>query len=100
MREVWQGTGYDVLTRNCCHFSDELSRQLGVGPLPLWTMSLAGAGAAARGVYQVVAASLHPVMLLGNCCARGDEEEREEPATKGGSHSPGRPTPLRPRAAA
>lgn len=42
----WQGQDYDILRCNCCHFSDELCRQLGVGPVPRWVTSLAGAGEA------------------------------------------------------
>mmetsp|Transcript_8342 Transcript_8342/g.15358 ORF Transcript_8342/g.15358 Transcript_8342/m.15358 type:complete len:254 (+) Transcript_8342:83-844(+) len=42
----WQGQDYDLLRCNCCHFSDELCRQLGVGPVPRWVTSLAGAGEA------------------------------------------------------
>lgn len=45
MTAEWQGEDYDLLHCNCCHFSDELCRQLGVGPAPSWVLSLAGAGA-------------------------------------------------------
>lgn len=41
----WHASGYDLLRRNCCHFSDELCIQLGVGPVPEWVTSLAGVGA-------------------------------------------------------
>uniref|UniRef100_A0A7S4V0J2 PPPDE domain-containing protein n=1 Tax=Alexandrium monilatum TaxID=311494 RepID=A0A7S4V0J2_9DINO len=46
LAEEWQGEDYDLLHCNCCHFSQELCRQLGVGPLPRWVTSLAGTGAA------------------------------------------------------
>jgi len=42
----WPASSYDVLTRNCCHFSEDFCRRLGVGPIPEWVKSLAGAGAA------------------------------------------------------
>merc|ERR1719264_1433079 len=42
----WPGKSYDVLTRNCCHYCDELCQQLGVGEVPAWVLNLAGAGAA------------------------------------------------------
>merc|ERR1711879_652081 len=42
----WRGSDYDLLHKNCCHFSQELCRQLGVDEVPPWVMSLAGAGAA------------------------------------------------------
>jgi len=41
----WQGRSYDLLLRNCCHFSDVLCRRLGVGPAPSWMTALASAGA-------------------------------------------------------
>jgi len=45
LRTEWSGDDYDLLRCNCCHFSDELLRRLGVGPAPGWLTSLAGAGA-------------------------------------------------------
>lgn len=41
----WQGSEYDLLRRNCCHFSDALCQALGVGKAPKWVTNLAGAGA-------------------------------------------------------
>jgi len=41
----WPGKDYDLLHHNCCHFSSELCRRLGVGPVPQWVTNLAGAGA-------------------------------------------------------
>lgn len=41
----WPGRSYDLLVRNCCHFSDALCRRLGVGPAPAWMTALASAGA-------------------------------------------------------
>ncbi|CAL1140536.1 unnamed protein product [Cladocopium goreaui] len=46
MAKEWQGDDYDILRCNCCHFSHELLRRLGLGPLPKQFMSLASAGAA------------------------------------------------------
>ncbi|CAE7347939.1 unnamed protein product, partial [Symbiodinium necroappetens] len=45
LAQDWQGEDYDILHRNCCHFSDMLCRRLGVGPIPDWITNLAGAGA-------------------------------------------------------
>merc|ERR1719330_685417 len=45
MAVEWQGRTYDLLTHNCTHFSRELCRRLGVGPMPSWVTSLAAAGA-------------------------------------------------------
>jgi len=41
----WQGTRYDILKRNCCHFSAELCKHLGAGEaFPDWIMNLASTG--------------------------------------------------------
>jgi len=53
MRE-WPGARYDILQRNCCHFSNELCKRLGVGSLPDWVTSLAGIGADLRNLPQAV----------------------------------------------
>jgi len=45
LREEWVGQDYDLLRRNCCHFSDEFCRRLGVGAIPAWVNNLAAAGA-------------------------------------------------------
>lgn len=45
LRKEWPGSGYDLLRRNCCHFSDAFCRELGVGEVPSWVMSMANAGA-------------------------------------------------------
>jgi len=37
----WPSSGYDLLMRNCCHFSNEFCQRLGVGSIPEWTMTLA-----------------------------------------------------------
>jgi len=44
----WPGAEYDLLRHNCCHFSDALCIELGVGPIPPWVTSLAGVGAMLR----------------------------------------------------
>jgi len=42
----WPGSGYDLLERNCCHFSNTFCKELHVGQLPTWVTSLARIGAA------------------------------------------------------
>mmetsp|Transcript_73678 Transcript_73678/g.204914 ORF Transcript_73678/g.204914 Transcript_73678/m.204914 type:complete len:272 (-) Transcript_73678:142-957(-) len=42
----WVAEEYDLLRRNCADFCSELCKRLGVGPVPVWVRSLAGAGAA------------------------------------------------------
>lgn len=46
MAREWLIGGYDLLRRNCCHFSNEFCIRMGVGTIPSWVTSLAGAGAA------------------------------------------------------
>ncbi|CAE7264497.1 desi2 [Symbiodinium sp. CCMP2592] len=38
MAKRWPGREYNVLNKNCCHFSDELCQLLGVGQLPSWVL--------------------------------------------------------------
>merc|ERR1719247_3220035 len=41
----WLGGQYDILTRNCIHFCDALTLELGVKPLPKWVTSAHETGA-------------------------------------------------------
>jgi len=43
---MWLNAGYDLLTRNCCHWCSSFCMSLGVSRLPEWLTSLADAGAA------------------------------------------------------
>lgn len=45
LQAEWQGCDYDLLRKNCCHFSTELCRALHVQDVPKWVTNLAGAGA-------------------------------------------------------
>jgi len=44
LRAEWRGKDYDLLARNCCHFSDAFCKSLGVGPIPAWLLHLAESG--------------------------------------------------------
>jgi len=46
LEQIWLKAGYDLLTRNCCHFASSFCALLGVGHLPKWLTSLADACAA------------------------------------------------------
>ncbi|KAF9601506.1 hypothetical protein IFM89_020301 [Coptis chinensis] len=46
----WPGSSYDLLSRNCNHFCDELCERLGVPKLPGWVNRFANAGDAAMEV--------------------------------------------------
>jgi len=41
----WRSSTYNILTRNCHDFSEDLCQRLGVGSLPEWVNSLAPTGA-------------------------------------------------------
>lgn len=58
LQDEWLGRSYDILTKNCCHFSDELCRRLGVGGVPSWVLNLAGAGAAVAGAGECAGAAV------------------------------------------
>mmetsp|Transcript_5651 Transcript_5651/g.18229 ORF Transcript_5651/g.18229 Transcript_5651/m.18229 type:complete len:272 (+) Transcript_5651:92-907(+) len=46
LRVQWLVEDYHPLTRNCCHFCDDLCQRLRVGAVPSWAVSMAKAGAA------------------------------------------------------
>lgn len=48
MKAEWMGRSYDLLDRNCCHFSDALAQKLGVGEIPHWVNRLAHIGSQLR----------------------------------------------------
>ncbi|CAK0874576.1 unnamed protein product, partial [Prorocentrum cordatum] len=57
MKARWLASSYETLSRNCCHFCDELCLELRVGrpsfvPLPEWLNSLTAAGNAWGGSGQ------------------------------------------------
>ncbi|KAK9818775.1 hypothetical protein WJX74_004852 [Apatococcus lobatus] len=43
LQRLWQGTTYDLLARNCCHFCEQFSVQLGGSKLPGWLNRFANA---------------------------------------------------------
>jgi len=47
LKMIWKGCTYNVLSRNCHNFSDELCQRLGVAGLPTWVNDLAYTGAEA-----------------------------------------------------
>eukprot|EP00416_Gambierdiscus_australes_P017187 CAMPEP_0171070504 /NCGR_PEP_ID=MMETSP0766_2-20121228/9787_1 /TAXON_ID=439317 /ORGANISM="Gambierdiscus australes, Strain CAWD 149" /LENGTH=279 /DNA_ID=CAMNT_0011526987 /DNA_START=51 /DNA_END=890 /DNA_ORIENTATION=- len=51
MKQEWRGSSYNLFTRNCHHFSDELCFRLGVGRLPPWINDLAGVGDATASLF-------------------------------------------------
>lgn len=51
----WLGRDYHILNHNCCDFSNELCKRLGVGMVPGWVKSAAGVGACAIDVPSKVA---------------------------------------------
>mmetsp|Transcript_59003 Transcript_59003/g.166358 ORF Transcript_59003/g.166358 Transcript_59003/m.166358 type:complete len:245 (+) Transcript_59003:75-809(+) len=74
MKKEWPGSAYDPLAHNCCHFTDEVCRRLGVGDIPDWIKSLAATGAsvAATGTLAgfLAADVLGALLSIGTCgCA-------------------------------
>lgn len=63
----WPGRRYDIVTHNCCQFSDAFCQQLGVGCIPPWVTRLASAGVAFGGLSES--------LKLGSCCC-GDSSGR------------------------
>lgn len=45
-KQAWMSSDYHVLQHNCCHYSDELCRRLGVGSIPKRILSMSEMGAA------------------------------------------------------
>jgi len=92
MSREWRQEEYDLLRRNCCHFSNELCKRLGVQVLPKWvSLHLAGAGAAldvdrkalalanqAQRVGEGVATQAPGLSLTGRLSRGGSEEESYE----------------------
>lgn len=36
LRRIWEGRSYELLTRNCCHFCEDLAERLGSDRVPAW----------------------------------------------------------------
>eukprot|EP00419_Tripos_fusus_P036625 CAMPEP_0172785164 /NCGR_PEP_ID=MMETSP1074-20121228/205304_1 /TAXON_ID=2916 /ORGANISM="Ceratium fusus, Strain PA161109" /LENGTH=652 /DNA_ID=CAMNT_0013622167 /DNA_START=52 /DNA_END=2013 /DNA_ORIENTATION=+ len=52
LKKEWPGSTYDILRRNCCAFSNELCKELGVGPIPDWITNLSTVGADLRSMVR------------------------------------------------
>ncbi|CAK9079713.1 DeSI-like protein At4g17486 [Durusdinium trenchii] len=91
LKPEWKGDDYDLLRRNCCHFSDALCISLGVGPLPGWVTSLAGVGAMLRSQVRLAiaapAAVVDGVMAVANIFNQQPQPETfEAPAPAKAGH--------------
>jgi len=99
LEKEWLGTYYNVLTHNCCHFSELFCRCLGVADIPPWLTNLADTGAAiADGLEHIQnaisqeyydlssAATCKPVE---NCCSRARARREDNSETlEGPTHGP------------
>eukprot|EP00931_Biecheleriopsis_adriatica_P094156 TRINITY_DN67840_c0_g1_i1.p1 TRINITY_DN67840_c0_g1~~TRINITY_DN67840_c0_g1_i1.p1 ORF type:complete len:337 (+),score=79.56 TRINITY_DN67840_c0_g1_i1:70-1080(+) len=75
MAETWLGRDYDLLHNNCCHFSDNFCRRLGVGSVPEWVTNLAGAGATVEFGLRRAVSNVHAAaMVAATRAAELDEE--------------------------
>jgi len=45
MVELYPGSDYELLRRNCCHFADDFCQKMGVGRIPGWIYRFARVGA-------------------------------------------------------
>ncbi|CAK0863589.1 unnamed protein product [Prorocentrum cordatum] len=74
MEEEWHGKDYDLLSRNCCHFSDALCRGLGVGTIPEWLLRMASAADTVRtGVDNAALAAQTAARLAAERAGRLDD---------------------------
>lgn len=54
LEQDWPAHLYDLVTRNCCHFCNELCQRLQVGGIPDWVNKLASAGSSVEhGMFEV-----------------------------------------------
>mmetsp|Transcript_29315 Transcript_29315/g.90255 ORF Transcript_29315/g.90255 Transcript_29315/m.90255 type:complete len:222 (-) Transcript_29315:97-762(-) len=112
LKKEWIGLRYDLLKRNCCHFSNAFCYHLGVGPIPAWITLLASAGQAAaepfEGVFTGLKCNRRDMVLkdvyfeepqaprrLGG--EESEEEESGESEEEDRQHSRGRPRPQQPQ---
>merc|ERR1712232_1342277 len=70
MQEEWRGVEYDLLKRNCCHFSDTFSKALGLDGIPGWIFSLARIGASVESVVTPAVDTVEDTLVKGKV-ARG-----------------------------
>jgi len=62
LKKEWPGSSYDILRRNCCSFSNELCKELGVGPIPDWITNLSTLGADLRSMVRRPLRQMEAVM--------------------------------------
>jgi hypothetical protein len=74
----WLGTSYDLLSRNCCHFSSALCEALGVGPAPEWVTNLAGTSAGLLKAVVTVKERHDQLVFAAADIAKGKMEELNE----------------------
>lgn len=82
LRQDWQGAGYNILSRNCCHFSDELCRWLGVGAVPNWVKNMAGTGVAIARTRRSLSACCKKLCVCARRRRLSDAAAVEQPAAR------------------
>mmetsp|Transcript_85616 Transcript_85616/g.163777 ORF Transcript_85616/g.163777 Transcript_85616/m.163777 type:complete len:438 (-) Transcript_85616:12-1325(-) len=78
-RSRWRGTQYNLLQRNCAHFSVAFSKRLGFNSCPEWVNALAGVGA---GLFGSEEAEAYPAVADFDW-SHFDDDEIEEMARDG-----------------
>jgi hypothetical protein len=75
----WLVDSYELLSRNCCHFSEELCQRLGVGTIPKWVRNLADTGVQVDRKSRVLATQVYDqARTVCRTCPGLDSEEAEE----------------------
>eukprot|EP00438_Fugacium_kawagutii_P006346 Skav208392 [mRNA] locus=scaffold1179:78766:79548:- [translate_table: standard] len=75
LAQDWKGIDYDILRRNCCHFSDAFCKSLEVGHIPGWVTNLAGAGAHVESGLRTAVSSVQAAAVIAAAKAMEIEEE-------------------------
>mmetsp|Transcript_13634 Transcript_13634/g.48130 ORF Transcript_13634/g.48130 Transcript_13634/m.48130 type:complete len:501 (-) Transcript_13634:263-1765(-) len=85
MSKAWLAKDYDILRKNCCHFSDSCCEKLQVGNIPSWVRNLSGAGRALDDRRASFSEALAPVVadakdMLAAVLARGKAARGSDPS--------------------
>lgn len=88
LAQDWPGSDYDILRRNCCHFSDALCRRLEVGQIPGWVTNLAGAGAKVEAGLRNAVSNVRAAAVVTAAKAMEIEEELaiKQTVSEGANH--------------
>jgi len=75
MKRAWSGKDYDLLSRNCGHFCNELCEKLGLGRMPAWVTRVAETMAAVPGSHTLKESITRAIMEDGAYVPQEDGAE-------------------------